>query len=99
MAKLLYDIDGKSWAQDTVDSFDDFSDDWFLYNRCIAIVNGEKIYNDIKKRKQKLNGDLEFESILYVAQNAWARKHASDSFDYPHTTKYSYETGSNKKQW
>lgn len=99
MAKLLYAIDGQSWAKDIADDSGYFSDDMFLYNRCVAIVNGEEYYNDIKLKKQKLDGDLEFEAMLYVPGTAWAKKHGMDYDNYPHTTEYSYETGSNEIQW
>ena len=78
MSKLLFNIDGKAWAKDIYKDFSNYSDDDFLYTRCVAIVNGEKYYNSIKNRKKKLNQDLEFESILYVPEEAWNLKHKDD---------------------
>ena len=57
MSKLLFNIDGKAWAKDIYKDFSNYSDDDFLYTRCVAIVNGEKYYNSIKNRKKKLNQD------------------------------------------
>ena len=41
--------------------------------------------------------DMEFESLLYVPEKAWALKHQSSAEEYPHISSLSYETGSNKK--
>lgn len=41
---------------------------------CVAIVNGRKYYEDIRKGRIRLNPDLEFGSILSVAEKAWAVK-------------------------
>lgn len=40
---------------------------------------------------------IEFEAILYVPIWAWARKHGKEAANYPHTPRFSCETGSNKK--
>lgn len=40
---------------------------------------------------------MEFESLLYVPEKAWALKHQSSAEEYPHISSLSYETGSNKK--
>jgi len=42
---------------------------------------------------------MEFESILYVAREAWAKKHKKNTNDFPHISFLSYETGSNKNEW
>ena len=100
MAEYLYAIDSKKLAEDYTKGADGFfSDDGFLYSRCVAIVNGEKYYNAIKNGEMELNGDLEFESILYVSQAAWAKKHKCKQEDFPYISKTSYESGSNKDLW
>ena len=42
---------------------------------------------------------MEFEAILYVARDAWAKKHGKSAKDFPHISSISYETGSNKDGW
>ena len=99
MSKLLFNIDGKAWAKDIYKDFSNYSDDDFLYTRCVAIVNGEKYYNSIKNRKKKLNQDLEFESILYVPEEACNLKHKDDLNEYEYIPKYNYESRSNIDLW
>ena len=64
------------------------SDDDFLYSRCVALINGKKYFDGIKKGIINFPADMEFESLLYVAQNAWAKKHNTESNEYPHIPKY-----------
>ena len=99
MAEYLYAIDGKQWAESYIEGAGYFSDDGFLYCRCVAIANGEEYYNSVKDGRTELNGDLEFESLLYIPSTAWAKKHNSQPDDYPYLTKTSYETGSNSALW
>lgn len=99
MAKLLYDIDGRAWAEDIYGSLDEVSSDDFLYARCVALVNGKDYYEAVKNRTETLDSDLEFEAILYVPPIAWAVKNDADVEEYPFETKYSFETGSNAEMW
>lgn len=99
MAKLLYDIDGRAWAEDMYGELDNVSSDEFLYARCVALVNGKDYYDAVKNRTESLDPELEFEALLYAPPIAWAVKHDADVEEYPHTTKYSFETGSNTNQW
>ncbi len=64
------------------------SDDDFLYSRCVALINGKKYFDGIKKGIINFPADMEFESLLYVAQNAWAKKHNTEANEYPHIPKY-----------
>lgn len=99
MSKLLFDIDSQEIALQLYGPELHFSEDLFLYQRCVAIVNGAKYYKKILTGKEKLDPDGEFESILYVPHRAWAQKHQADSGDYPHFPEISYETGSNEALW
>lgn len=90
MAELLYALD----TREVVDRMDGsgtntFSNDEFLYARCVALVNGESTYKAVLNGKQKLRWDLEFRPILSVPSKAWARLHNKRRDEYPH--KYSYE--------
>ena len=100
LAECLYAIDGKKWAKQykkTAGGY--YSPDGFLYGRCVAVANGEEHYKSVLKGKTDINGEFEFESILYVAGKAWERKHGRESGEYSYVTRVSYETRSNKKKW
>ena len=64
------------------------SDDDFLYSRCVALINGKDYFDGIKKGKIQFPVDMEFESLLYVAQNAWAKKHNTEAKEFPYILKF-----------
>lgn len=99
MSKLLYNIDSKEIAKELYGTTKYFSADLFLYQRCVAIINGKEYYNSIFNRKKRLNPNREFESILYVPMKAWAKKHQKDPSLYSHIPEISYETCSNQSLW
>lgn len=99
MTKLLYDLDTKKLFEQCYKSDEYASDDSFLYSRCVALINGYDYYKKVKAGKIKELWTMEFESLLYVPQNAWAKLHNKDSGDYPCVCFLSYETGSNKEMW
>lgn len=99
MTELLYDLDTKKLIEqcESVDPL--MCDDTFLYSRCVALINGPDYYEKVKGGKEKNVWNMEFESLLYVPQRAWALKHKSSADEYPHMTPLSYETGSNEEGW
>lgn len=99
MAELLYSLDTYNVAKYMIEGSQYFSPDGFLYARCAALVNGKPYYNAVLKGRKKLSMDLDFEDILYVPMEAWGRLHDEDSGKYPHNTRLSYETYSNKDGW
>lgn len=99
MTELLYTLDSYEIAKPLIEKWGHISSDGFLYARCTALINGKPYYNAILKGKKKLSADKEFESILYVPMNAWKRLHRTNEENYPHITKLSYETFSNKEGW
>lgn len=56
-------------------TLENFSNDLFLYQRCVAIVNGQGYYSSIFYEGRALDPDLEFESILYAPMEVGAKKH------------------------
>lgn len=42
---------------------------------------------------------MEFESLLYVPEDAWVLKHQCSEDKYPHDSPLSFETGSNTEGW
>ena len=99
MTELLYALDTKKLAMQCKKALGYFSDDDFLYSRCVALINGTDYYEAALQGEVKDMWDLEFESLLYVPMIAWALKNQKDEDDYPHETSVSYETGSNEEGW
>lgn len=99
MAGLLYDIDGRVWAEDIYRKLDNVSSEDFLYTRCVAIIKGKAYYDAVKNHTEILEPNAKFEAILYAPPIAWAVKHDADVEGYPHETKFSFETGSNTDLW
>jgi hypothetical protein len=99
MSELLYALDTRKLAKQCKKSQGCFSDDSFLYSRCVALINGEAYYRIALRGKFPRMWGMEFESLLYVAPRAWARKHQKNESEYPNIPPVSYETGSNKDGW
>jgi hypothetical protein len=98
---LLFDLDGIEYAKNIgedsyVDESNLFSADWFLYTRCCVIANGRYYYYQVLKNPKDMPKDMEFESLLYLAELAYEKKN-NDEFDY--VSKYDFETFSNKEKW
>lgn len=101
LSKLLYDLDGFEYAKNIGDDSyvnDDeyFSVDNFLYVRCCVIANGKEYYYKVLNTPEKMPKDLEFEPLLYIADEAYELK---NSKELNYFTKYSYETFINSKKW
>ena len=85
---LLHELCTEKILEQYKKKADYVSDDDFLYSRCVALINGKGYFKGIKNGTIDFPTDLEFESLLYVAQNAWAKKNNAESSDYPHIPKY-----------
>jgi hypothetical protein len=101
LSKLLYDLDGFEYAKNIgEDSYVDentyFCFDEFLYSRCVVVANGRDCYYEILKNPKKMIKDMEFESLLYIAEDAYEMKN-NEEFDY--VPKYDFETFSNSDKW
>lgn len=99
MAEHLYKLDTRGFAAKLYAEDEYMSEDMFLYQRCVALVNGKSYFDGLLNGAAQPDPDLEFESILYLPSRAWAKKHNSDPDDYPYITETSYETGSNAAGW
>lgn len=106
LARLLYDIDGLAWAENiggnsAIAGDPYYSPDGFLYARCCAVANGEASYYEIKKDPHMMPKNMEFESLLYLADLAWQRKHGDlqDFEEFFCEPEYNFETFSNEEQW
>lgn len=99
MTELLYHLDTEKFAEQCRKVDPQMCDDTFLYSRCVALINGPDYYEKVKLGKEKSVWSMEFESLLYVPQKAWALKHRVSVDEYPHIAPLSFETGSNKDGW
>lgn len=99
MSELLYRLDTKEFADQCQKEDPQMCDDTFLYSRCVALINGRSYYEKVRQGNEKGLWSMEFEALLYVPEKAWALKHQSSVDAYPHSTPFSYETGSNKDGW
>lgn len=72
LARLLYDIDGKAYADQAGESGQ--SDDGFLYVRCYVVASGEQYYKSVTSDPAAMPKSVDqwCESLLYVGGRAWA---------------------------
>jgi predicted DNA-binding WGR domain protein len=102
LAEKLYLLDGLVYASNIGnESYKGegqfFSVDYFLYVRCCVIANGKNCYNHIIKHPTEMPKEMDFEALLYLAEEAYSRK--SKSTDELPATKFSFETFSNAAAW
>lgn len=62
-------------------------DDSFLYARCTAMIHGLDFFERVLAGKEKDFWSNESEDVLYIAKEAWARKHGANIEDFPHSSK------------
>jgi hypothetical protein len=99
LAQTLYEIDSQMYAYHAGDS--EKSGDGFLYARCFVVAKGQEFYHHVKTNPTNMPDSTDdwCESLLYVAQRAWAEATGNDEEDWDHDTPLSYETGSNENLW
>lgn len=102
LAEKLYRLDGIEHAsnigEDSYKSEDEyFSVDIFLYARCCVVANGKEYYYSVLENPAKMPKDMDFEAILYLADEAYIEKLNTE--DEMLETEFSYETFSNKEGW
>lgn len=100
LSKVLFAIDGKNYTDNAGDSGE--SDDGFLYCRCYVVAKGKEYYEKVLGNPTEMpkNIDQWFESLLYVAEEAWSNvtgKVVEKFWDF--IPSVSFETGSNTKNW
>lgn len=100
LSARLYALDIQVFAEQTgEDAYQPdtyFSVDIFLYARCCVIANGRAAYEQVLQNPVEMPKDLTFETLLYVASEAYERK-TGKSFSYVPT--FSIETYSNHQDW
>ena len=98
----LFLLDTKLHARNSMSSEsgnwrDELSVDGFLYARCVVVANGREYYEKVLQNPEAMPKDLEFEALLYLAQQAYAKKIRGEDFDYEPGC--SFETYSNLDAW
>ncbi|MCI0357400.1 MAG: DUF4240 domain-containing protein [Planctomycetaceae bacterium] len=100
MAEKLYALDTEAHAREIgEDAYRDgkyFSVDAYLYTRCVVVANGREAFTIILADPKQMPKDCEFEPLLTVAAEAYAKK-TGEEFDY--SSPVSYETYSNLEGW
>lgn len=99
LATKLYAIDGRAWARRSGAWWgepDSLSVDEFLYERCAVVANGRDYFEAVLRDPARMPNDVEFESLLYVADKAFERKTGRE---WDRTTRVSWETFSNSDGW
>jgi len=100
LAQYLYDLDGIRLGELFMKANDNYlSPDMFLYCRCMMVAQGEKYYNAIKNGSSPTEDfwEMDFEDLLYLASEAWERKHPG--LEYPYIGSGVGETGMNEDKW
>jgi len=98
----LFLLDNQYHARNSVSSEsedwrDELSVDGFLYARCVVVANGREYYEKVLQNPASMPKDLEFEALLYLSQQAYAKKTGDEDFDYEPGC--SFETYSNVDGW
>lgn len=96
LAEKLYLLDGKEFAQHSVEAGEHFSADLFLYARCCVVANGRETFEAVLANPAAFPKHIYFESMLEIPERAWLRKTGQKLEYYP---KFIYETGFNPSGW
>jgi len=101
LAQKLHALDTMAHAKEIgedayVSGSDYFSVDGFLYSRCVVVANGKSYFEHVHENPSEFPKDMEFEAILYVAQQAYNKKNNSE---WKYVSPTSYETYENTSGW
>ncbi len=103
LATLLHALDTREHArygyldEADPDNGDDYiSADDFLYLRCVVVANGREFYDSVLADPKLMPQNLQFESMLSLASEAFERKTGDD---YDHSTPVDYESFANRAGW
>lgn len=101
LARRLHALDTEAHAREIGElayagAADAFSVDGFLYARCRAVANGQRLFEAVLEDPKQMPKDKEFEALLGVAAAAYEAKTGS-TWDFTPTV--SYETFANANGW
>ncbi len=97
LSEKLFQLDQRKYAEQvgyTETRY--FSVDTFLYTRACVVANGPTTYQAVLQEEMAMPNDFTFESILYLAAEAYKQKTGKEFIAIP---QYRYETYSNKEGW
>jgi hypothetical protein len=94
LAEVLFAIDG----EDFFNASGETSGDIFLYCRCYVVAKGLQFYSSVLQQPA-LMPNKDCESLLYVANKAWAAKTGEEEDAWPFIASVDYETGCNTERW
>lgn len=98
LSEKLYHLDTRAHAKGYMEKQEDdyFSVDDFLYVRCGVVAEGKAYYQSILNNPAEMPGDIDFEHLLSLADEAYEMK-TGKPFDY--FPIFNYETRSNAEGW
>lgn len=100
LAQKLYDLDQQVFAENIgsqrYGGDRHFSGDSFLYARAAVVANGQAFYESVLNTPSKMPKEFTFESLLYIAAEAFKQKTGED---WSYMSKPSYETFTNTSAW
>jgi hypothetical protein len=100
LSEKLYHLDGQKYAEQTGENAytekGSFSVDVFLYTRCCVVANGKEYYEHVLENPKDMPKDLTFESLLYLANEAYFKK-TKEKLSY--VPAYNFETFFNLEGW
>lgn len=98
LSEKLWLLDTKSHAQLFIAAHPKgrLSVDDFLYARCAVVAEGQQYYEKVLQSPEEMPQELVFESLLYIAAEAY---HLKTKKEFIHTSTYNYETYSNENGW
>lgn len=99
LSEKLYQLDTRNHALACYGGdIDSMSVDDFLYSRCVVVANGKELFNEVLGNPKEMPQEMEFESLLYLSEGAYEEL-TGEELSKKHSTKFSYESGSNKAGW
>lgn len=101
LSQKLHALDTKAHAKEIgedayINDKEYFSVDGFLYSRCVVVANGKELFQHILDNPKEFPKDMEFEAILYVAQDAYEHK---NNKEWGYVSSTDYETYKNTSGW
>ena len=93
LSEKLYQLDTRQHA---VKFKNPLSVDDFLYSRCVVVANGKRAFQTVLNDPTQMPTDVDFESLLYIASDAYTLKTGKE-FAYLPT--FSVETYANSEGW
>lgn len=92
----LWQLDGQVYAAHLIAQDGFLSVDDFLYVRCAVVADGRSTFEEILQNPGKMPIEYSFESLLYLAADAYEQKTGEPMTYLP---KYNFETFQNRSAW